>query len=131
MLDHPSQRVLPRQWDCALLSDVAIRLYGRERYASELTDEDVESYIAENRPLFVPGELLVEMPSMRQCACGSTEQHVDGTASGIALPAWASDDLVRETIDVWQPYYRGSLSRREAEQILTTVVRMFEGLGVN
>jgi hypothetical protein len=34
------------------------------------------------------------------------------------LPAWVTDDWLRETIRVWQPYYKAPLTSDDAAEII-------------
>ncbi|MCG8587010.1 MAG: hypothetical protein MI757_20075 [Pirellulales bacterium] len=44
------------------------------------------------------------------------------------LPDWITQDLVRQTLDVWQPRYGRELTTDEAIEILRNVVRLAEFL---
>jgi hypothetical protein len=41
------------------------------------------------------------------------------------VPSWVTDDLIRRTIAVWQPYYRFSLTREDAVGMILAVGRLF------
>ena len=45
------------------------------------------------------------------------------------LPAWVSDDLVAQTLEVWQPRYGRRLTECDAIEILLSVGHLFDALG--
>lgn len=47
-----------------------------------------------------------------------------------ATPDWIDEDLVKETIRVWQPYYSGPLTPEDAVEILLNVGQLFGALGL-
>lgn len=50
----------------------------------------------------------------------------------IVLPAgtpdWITPELVRKTIEVWQPYYREVLTQEEAVTMIQSVGRLYQAL---
>jgi len=48
--------------------------------------------------------------------------------SGSDLPDWVSDDLVKKTIKIWQPYYPNQLTREDAMAIIKNVGRLIDCL---
>jgi hypothetical protein len=44
-------------------------------------------------------------------------------------PAWITPQLMAQTIETWQPYYRDSLTAQEAVDILLGVGRLLDILG--
>ena len=46
-----------------------------------------------------------------------------------AAPAWISTELVRRTLETWQPYYGHPLTIDEAIDILCNVGRLLDHLG--
>lgn len=42
-----------------------------------------------------------------------------------SLPAWVREDLVAETLEVWQPYYEERLTELDAIEILLAVSHLF------
>jgi len=112
-------------WDIPLLGEVALHLYGSERHAFEVRDEDVEAYLADQVLIVSPSMMSrVRMRGRAPCA--------DATLTlNASLPTWVTSDLVGETIAVWQGYYRQQLTGREAEQMLMAIARLYEALGVN
>jgi hypothetical protein len=49
-------------------------------------------------------------------------------ASTESAPSWISEELIAETLDVWQPYYEKSLTRADALEILQSVGRLIDVL---
>lgn len=47
----------------------------------------------------------------------------------VRLPDWVTRDLLEETIAVWQPYYNGCLTDRDAIEILTSIGLLMDALG--
>lgn len=47
----------------------------------------------------------------------------------IAVPDWLSDDLLRKTQEVWQPFYPYPLSEADAKQIILSVSRLIDVVG--
>lgn len=43
-------------------------------------------------------------------------------------PAWISEELIRETLRVWQPYYAHPLTVDEAIEMISNVGRLFSDL---
>jgi hypothetical protein len=41
------------------------------------------------------------------------------------LPGWISADLLKQTIDTWQPYYTQPLTEQDALEILQNVKQLF------
>lgn len=59
------------------------------------------------------------------------ESNTNGTLRAIrpsGSPDWVTDELIAETIDVWQPYYSNSLTPDDALEILMGVTKLFEFL---
>jgi hypothetical protein len=52
----------------------------------------------------------------------------DGDAEAIPSAAWITPELVALTLKVWQPLYRGRLSRDDAVAMLLAVGRLFSVL---
>lgn len=52
----------------------------------------------------------------------------DGIQVPEGAPAWITPALIRETMAIWQPFYRDSITRDDAVRILTCVGRLFEVL---
>jgi hypothetical protein len=46
----------------------------------------------------------------------------------VAPPAWITEELIAETLDVWQPYYANRLTRADAIEILRSVGRLVDVL---
>ena len=46
----------------------------------------------------------------------------------LSLPAWITPELIAQTLDVWQPYYRNRLTEQDAVDILLGVGRLFDAL---
>jgi len=44
------------------------------------------------------------------------------------LPDWVSEDLIRKTVKIWQPYYLNGLTRDDAIAIIKNVGVLFECL---
>jgi hypothetical protein len=44
------------------------------------------------------------------------------------LPSWVTDDLIRRTLSVWQPYYKMPLTREDAVGMILAVGRLFGAL---
>ena len=44
------------------------------------------------------------------------------------IPAWITEELIAETVDVWQPYYQQVLTREEAIEILRGFGRLADVL---
>ncbi len=42
------------------------------------------------------------------------------------LPAWVTPALIDETLRVWNPWYKGTLSREHAVEILRNTARLLE-----
>ncbi len=42
------------------------------------------------------------------------------------LPAWVTPALIDETLQVWNPWYKGMLSREHAIEILRNTARLLE-----
>ena len=40
------------------------------------------------------------------------------------VPAWVTDDLIRKTLAVWQPYYKSTLTREDAVGMILAVGRL-------
>jgi hypothetical protein len=45
--------------------------------------------------------------------------------SSVKKPSAANDDLIGQTIGLWQPFYRRELSREDARQLVENVTRFF------
>lgn len=45
------------------------------------------------------------------------------------LPAWITDELIAETLHVWQPSYDKQLTEDDAIEILLGVAALFDALG--
>ena len=45
-----------------------------------------------------------------------------------SVPAWVSEELIAETLDVWNPYYAARLTRADAIEILQSVGRLVDVL---
>jgi len=43
-------------------------------------------------------------------------------------PKWITPDLLRDTVEIWQPYYAEELTDAESLEILLTVSRIFDTL---
>jgi hypothetical protein len=43
-------------------------------------------------------------------------------------PPWISDDLIRATVTVWQPYYDGPLTREDAIEIIVAASQLLGAL---
>ena len=57
------------------------------------------------------------------------DYHVPGAAQErLPLPAWVSDELFAETVEVWSEVYRRPISGEEAVEILVNVKRLGEAL---
>ena len=41
-------------------------------------------------------------------------------------PSWVTSELIAQTIETWQPYYRDCLTEQDALDILMSVGRLFE-----
>ena len=50
----------------------------------------------------------------------------DISTTGNHRPAWITSELIRQTIKVWQPYYRSRLTADDAVTMIVAVSRMFE-----
>lgn len=57
-----------------------------------------------------------------------SRQRTEGKAA-TTLPAWITDELIAETLEVWQPYYADRLTEQDAIGILLGVGRLFDQLG--
>ncbi len=44
----------------------------------------------------------------------------------VAVPAWLSDELLRKTLEVWQPYYADPLTEEDAKYIILSVGRLID-----
>ena len=55
------------------------------------------------------------------------DTHENRSPLGGRLP-WITDELIEQTIDVWQPYYEEELTEEDAVEILRNVVRMARAL---
>ena len=51
-----------------------------------------------------------------------------GPSVSAGLPEWITADLIADTIETWQPYYRKALTRAEAIDILLNVGRSLDVL---
>lgn len=47
------------------------------------------------------------------------------TVMPLECPSWISEQLIQETVRVWQPYYAEPLTREDAIAMITTVGRLF------
>lgn len=45
------------------------------------------------------------------------------------LPDWITEDLITETLAVWQPHYEERVTDRQAIEILLSVGNLFDVLG--
>ena len=45
-----------------------------------------------------------------------------------ASPEWITDDLLRETLETWQPYYRERLTVEDAKEMLLNVGRLSDAI---
>jgi hypothetical protein len=43
-------------------------------------------------------------------------------------PAWISEDLIRATLAVWQPYYDAQLTRQDAIEMILAASRLLSAL---
>lgn len=61
-----------------------------------------------------------------------TQETADHTTPDADLPpgapTWITADLIRDTVDVWQPYYDRELTADDAVEILQNVAHMFDAL---
>jgi len=48
----------------------------------------------------------------------------DERAAGLAAPAWITPELIRLTIEVWQPYYATRLTAEDAVIMIQNVGRL-------
>jgi hypothetical protein len=46
-----------------------------------------------------------------------------------ALPAWVTPELIEDTIQVWQPYYKEDLTAADAVAIMVNVTELLAVLG--
>ena len=55
----------------------------------------------------------------------------DGCQTGVpgGSPSWISKELIGDTIRVWQPYYRETLTPDIALDMLTNTGHLFDALG--
>ncbi len=44
----------------------------------------------------------------------------------IAVPDWLSDELLRKTLEVWQPFYDDPLTEEDAKYIILSVGRLID-----
>jgi len=120
-------------WDYSEVVDVAIHLYGRESSVFEVTAHDVDAYhkehpLVEGRMTVMAGRSVPALPTApSEKQSGSP---VDSTTT-TTRPSWASEGLIEETIAAWQPHSKKELTRDDAVEILKSVGRLFEGMGVN
>lgn len=52
----------------------------------------------------------------------------DGHDRPRALPAWITPDLIRDTLQTWQPHYGDALTEADAVTILQSVGRLIDAL---
>lgn len=64
---------------------------------------------------------------------GSPNSRADANTSlnRAGRPAWITDELVADTLEVWQPFYRETLTARDAIEILLSVGRLLDVLEVS
>ena len=49
----------------------------------------------------------------------ANRRHCDADQrSGSDLPDWVSEELIRKTVEIWQPYYPDQLTRNDAIAII-------------
>jgi len=53
---------------------------------------------------------------------------VNDQRSGSDLPDWVSEDLIKKTVEIWQPYYPNELTRDDAIVIIRNVGGLIECL---
>ncbi len=53
-------------------------------------------------------------------------EKVASAAISAGLPAWITPELIKATMEVWQPYYRDELTDLDAIEILQSTSRLFE-----
>ena len=47
----------------------------------------------------------------------------------LGAPGWVTDELIVDTITVWQPYYKKELTARDALEIIISVSHLADALG--
>lgn len=67
------------------------------------------------------------MPGPAFSSLGSPEGPGTTRPSG-AVPSWVTDELVEQTIRVWQPYYAIPLTREDAIEMIQEVGRLLDVL---
>ena len=67
------------------------------------------------------------MPSPRRPSVdhGPVDQPTVPVAVPPGAPDWITPELLAETIEIWQPYYRTTLTSADAAEILTNVTQLF------
>lgn len=65
--------------------------------------------------------------SNRNMDCGTAEDARPGIVPA-GTPDWITPELIEQTIRVWQPYYRATLTPEEAVTMILRVGRLFEAL---
>lgn len=48
-----------------------------------------------------------------------------GADGGQTNPAWVTEELIRATLKVWQPFYKSDLTRDDAIGIILSAGRLF------
>lgn len=61
--------------------------------------------------------------------CRSTPSDRAPVTRPPGAPTWMTNELLAETLAVWQPFYAHELSERDAVEILRSASHLFDALG--
>ena len=64
---------------------------------------------------------MASLQTITKCA-----ESQDGVAFPVAVPDWLSDELLRKTLEVWQPFYDDPLTEEDAKYIILSVGRLID-----
>jgi hypothetical protein len=82
-------------------------------------------------PIFFFNQELFFVPTMRRSEvhrASKTPARTRAVALPPGTPAWITMELVRDTIEVWSPFYKSPISLDEAVTILRGVGQLFDCL---
>lgn len=61
--------------------------------------------------------------------CRSTPSDCAPVARPPGAPAWMTNELLTETLAVWQPFYAQTLTEQDAVELLRSASRLLDALG--
>jgi hypothetical protein len=75
-----------------------------------------------------PGSPPLVAPKSAELVENCLEKQPDGTRLErfAGIPAWITPELIKDTLQTWQPYYNQQLSEADAVEILQSVGRLLD-----